>query len=69
MENLLELLEVQFQFATVRYKIPSERSEALLISKVASFVSEYDGPECLAIIYYGGYAYQGLETGKFKFAA
>lgn len=69
MDELRNLLNDQFRFETTYYEIPSERSEMDLMMKVSTFMTSYDSPECLAIIYYGGHGYMGRETMKFKIAA
>lgn len=69
MDKLRDLLREAFCFETEHFEIPSERSETDLILKVSTFISTYNSPECLAIIYFGGHAYEGRETKKFKLAA
>ena len=68
-DKLRELFETNFKFNTEYYEIPSDRYETGLHKKLADFCYEYDSPEDLAIIYYGGHAYTGQETKEFKFAA
>ena len=68
-DKLRELFERDFHFQTESYEIPSERWETALHEKLAVFCHEYDSPEDLAIIYYGGHAYTGQETKEFKLAA
>ena len=67
--KLRELFKTQFHFKTDHFKIPSERWETALHKRLADFCYEYDSPEDLAIIYYGGHAYEGTETKQFKLAA
>ena len=69
MDNLRDLFERKFKFETDYYEIPSDRWETALHSKLADFCHNYDSPEDLAIIYYGGHAYSGTETNEFKLAA
>ena len=68
-DNLRQLFASEFNFKTVYFEIPSERWETALHKAVADFCYDYDSPEDLAIVYYGGHAYEGRETQKFKFAA
>lgn len=67
--KLRDLLNDEFHFKTEYYEIPSERWETALHKRLADFCYEYDSPEDLAIIYYGGHAYEGEETKEFKLAA
>lgn len=69
MDKLRDFLGETFCYETEHFEIPSERSEIDLILKVSTFISSYNSPECLAIIYYGGHAYEGRETKKLKLAA
>ena len=69
MDKLRLLFERDFNFKTDHFEIPSERWETALHKKVADFCYEYDSPEDLAIVYYGGHAYEGRQTGHFKLAA
>ena len=69
MDNLRELFKSEFNFKAEIYEIPSDRWETALHKKLADFCHEYDSPDDLAIIYYGGHAYTGEETKEFKFAA
>ena len=69
MNRLRNLLEDDFHFETEYFEIPSERSEPDLMMKASTFVSSYNNPDCLAIIYYGGHGYVGAKTKKFKLAA
>ncbi len=68
-DKLRDLFQNTFNFKTEYYEIPSDRRETALHKKVADFCYEYDSPEDLAIIYYGGHAYEGQETKEFKLAA
>jgi len=67
--KLRDLFNDDFHFKTECYEIPSERWETALHKRLADFCHEYDSPEDLAIIYYGGHAYEGKETRQFKLAA
>ena len=69
MDDLRDFFKEAFYFETEHFEIPSKRSETDLIMEVSTFMSSYDSPECLAIIYYGGHGYEGRETKKFKLAA
>ncbi len=66
---LRELFEEKFHFETQTFQIPSKKCSTALMAKVAAFCMEYDSPDCLTIIYYGGHGYSGQETGSFKLAA
>ena len=68
-DKLRDLFATQFHFKTDYYEIPSERWETGLHKRLADFCYEYDSPDKLAIIYYGGHGYPGEETGEFKFSA
>lgn len=69
MDKLRQLFASDFNFKTEYFEIPSQRWETALHKKVADFCYEYDSPEDLAIVYYGGHAYEGKETGHFKLSA
>lgn len=58
----------EFHFETDYYEIPSQRWRTGLNKKLSDFIWEYDSPDCLVLIYYGGHAYTGEETGLFKLA-
>ncbi|CAF9917798.1 MAG: hypothetical protein ALECFALPRED_000370 [Alectoria fallacina] len=68
-DKLRQLFASDFNFKTVYFEIPSQRWETALHKAVADFCYEYDSPEDLAIVYYGGHAYTGTETNHFKLAA
>ncbi|KAL8791923.1 MAG: hypothetical protein Q9195_005499 [Heterodermia aff. obscurata] len=67
--KLRDLFKDKFHFKTEYFEIPSERWETALHKRLAEFCYEYDSEEDLAIIYYGGHAYEGRETKEFKLAA
>lgn len=69
MDKLGQLFESAFHFSTEYFEIPSDCWETALHCRVADFCHKYDSPEDLAIIYYGGHAYEGKETKEFKLAA
>lgn len=69
MDKLRQLFAKEFNFKTVYFEVPSQRWETALHKAVADFCYEYDSPEDLAIVYYGGHAYEGRETKHFKLAA
>ena len=68
-DALKDLFTQGLQYDTYYYQIPSSRWETGLFSKVSEFLHNYDSPQCLAVIYYGGHGYDGQETGNFKLAA
>ncbi|MCJ1278807.1 hypothetical protein MMC21_006625 [Puttea exsequens] len=68
-DRLRDIFAADFKFETDYYEIPSERWRTGLLKKVAAFMWDYDSPDCLAIIYYGGHGYEGKETREFKLAA
>ena len=67
--KLHDLFKNEFHFTTECFEIPSERWETALHRKLADFCWKYDSAEDLAIVYYGGHAYEGTETKQFKLAA
>lgn len=69
MDNLREIFAEGFLFETDHFEIPSERWQTALQRKVADFIHEYDSPDCMVIIYYGGHGYIGEETGQLKLSA
>lgn len=68
-DNLREIFAEGFLFETDHFEIPSERWQTALQRKVADFIHEYDSPDCMVIIYYGGHGYIGEETGQLKLSA
>ncbi|SLM41422.1 hypothetical protein LPUS_12415 [Lasallia pustulata] len=68
-DKLRQSFEEDFKFKTECFEIPSSRWETALHKQLADFCYRYDSPEDLAIIYYGGHAYEGEETKEFKLAA
>ncbi|KAK0513636.1 hypothetical protein JMJ35_004000 [Cladonia borealis] len=68
-DALNDLFTNEFKYSTDYYQIPSEKWQTGLMRKVSDFMWQYDSPDCLAIIYYGGHGYEGRETKKFKLAA
>ena len=69
MDQLRELFKDEFHFKTEYFEIPSERWETALHKRLSEFIYEYDSPEDLAIIYYGGHAYEDEQEKAFKLAA
>ena len=51
------------------FEIPSEKWQTAHQLKVADFVHQYDSPDCMVIIYYGGHGYIGKETRELKLSA
>ena len=68
--NRLEgIFQDRFKFETRNFQIPSLKSDTGLLRAVSDFIDEYNSPDNLIIVYYGGHGYTGLETHKFKLAA
>ena len=68
-DALNDLFTNEFKYSTDYYQIPSEKWQTGLMRKISDFMWQYDSPDCLAIIYYGGHGYEGRETKQFKLAA
>ena len=68
-DSLNKVFADKFNFETDYFQIPSERWQTGLMRKVHDFMWNYDSPDSLAIMYYGGHGYLGKETNEFKFAA
>ena len=55
--EILELQDVSrwnYLFQVDEWHIPSDRSQRLLRQRVSQFLNDYEHPETLLIIYYGG---------------
>ena len=63
-DALRALLTNKFNFETYEFKIPSKEWQTYFVKAVADFLYDYDSPNNLAIIYYGGHGYLKLETGE-----
>ncbi|MCJ1249478.1 hypothetical protein MMC30_006702 [Trapelia coarctata] len=66
-DRLQEILGKKFNYETHEYQIPALKSETGLLAAVSNFIDEYNSPDNLMIIYYGGHGY--METDNFKLAA
>jgi len=54
--RLEKVLKDSFRYTVETFDIPSERSETALARKIADFAYQYDNPNKMAMIYYGGHA-------------
>ena len=63
------IFKSQFNFETQHFEIPANKSDTALLAAVTNFVNEYNSPDNLIIMYYGGHGYKGTETDQFKLAA
>ena len=68
-DALRKLFTEGFRYETEHFEIPKQRWQTALQKKIADFNYEYDSPDCLAIIYYGGHGYVGKETRSLKLSA
>ncbi|KAL8862366.1 MAG: hypothetical protein Q9178_001375 [Gyalolechia marmorata] len=68
-DALRNLFDEEFNYETDYFLIPKDRWQTALQKRIADMVYEYDSPDCLAIIYYGGHGYVGKETKSLKLAA
>ncbi|KAL8651409.1 MAG: hypothetical protein Q9210_003277, partial [Variospora velana] len=59
----------EFKFETDYFQIPKDRWQTALHRRIADLLYEYDSPDCLTIIYYGGHGYVGEETRSLKLSA
>lgn len=53
-QRLEAIFQEKYHYEVQHYHIPSEKPVTGLNRKVAEFAYEYDGPNNLAIVYYGG---------------
>ena len=67
MDALKDLLTNGFNFETHEFKIPSREWQISFAKAVADFTYNYDFPNNLAMIYYGGHGYMKQENGLVKF--
>lgn len=63
MDALIALLTNEFNFETSEFKIPSKEWQTSFAKTVADFTYNYDSPNSLAIIYYGGHGYINQGNG------
>ncbi|KAL8938810.1 MAG: hypothetical protein Q9216_003691 [Gyalolechia sp. 2 TL-2023] len=68
-DALRALLADGFRYETHCFEIPTNRWQTALQKRIADFLYEYDSPDCLAIIYYGGHGHEGKETKSLKLYA
>ncbi|KAL8707664.1 MAG: hypothetical protein Q9220_007326 [cf. Caloplaca sp. 1 TL-2023] len=68
-DALRDLFANEFKYETKYFQIPKERWQTALQREVANLFYEYDSPDCLTIIYYGGHGYIGQETRSLKLSA
>ena len=69
MDRLERIFRDLFHFEIQNFRIPSFKSDTALLDAVSRFAHEYNSPDNLMIIYYGGHGYKGTETEQFKLAA
>ena len=69
MDRLQAIFKTQFNFETQHFQIPPNKSDTALLAAVTNFANEYNSPDNLMIVYYGGHGYRGSETQQFKLAA
>ncbi|KAL8790443.1 MAG: hypothetical protein Q9213_000595 [Squamulea squamosa] len=65
-DTLRKLFADEFHYETDYFLIPKDRWQTALQKRIADLFYEYDSPDCLTIIYYGGHGYVGEETHKFE---
>ena len=63
MDALRALLTNEFNFETHEFKIPSKEWQTGFAKAVADFTYNYDSPNNLAVIYYGGHGYIKQQNG------
>lgn len=68
-DALRELFAKEFKYETDYFQIPKARWQTALQKRIADMFYEYDSPDCLTIIYYGGHGYVGEETRSLKLSA
>ncbi|MCJ1438958.1 hypothetical protein MMC27_008348 [Xylographa pallens] len=68
-DRLQAIFKTQFNFETQHFQIPPNKSDTALLAAVTNFANEYNSPDNLMIVYYGGHGYKGSETQQFKLAA
>ncbi|GME26788.1 hypothetical protein AOQ84DRAFT_195078 [Neofusicoccum parvum] len=57
-EELEDVLKNQYHFKTKVFGIPKEHSGTALVQQIAVWAHEFNGPDKLSIIYYGGHAHK-----------
>lgn len=68
-DALRNLFVEEFKYETDYFLIPKDRWQTALQKRIADLFYEYDSPDCLTIVYYGGHGYVGEETQSLKLAA
>ncbi|KAL8964667.1 MAG: hypothetical protein Q9183_004293, partial [Haloplaca sp. 2 TL-2023] len=68
-DQLRDFFANQFNYETSSFEIPKERWQTALQKRIADLYYEYDSPDCLVILYYGGHGYIGEETRSLKLSA
>ncbi|KAL9591887.1 MAG: hypothetical protein Q9179_007273 [Wetmoreana sp. 5 TL-2023] len=68
-DALRNLFENRFHYETKSYEIPKTRWQTGLQKEIADLYYDYDSPDNLVILYYGGHGYVGGETESLKLAA
>lgn len=68
-DALRKLFDEDFNYETDYFLIPKARWQTALQKRIADLFYEYDSPDCLTIIYYGGHGYVGEESKSLKLAA
>ena len=68
-DRLEKIFGHKFNFETRSFQIPSTKSDTGVLRAVTEFIDEYNSPDNLMIVYYGGHGYKGTETEQFKLAA
>lgn len=68
-DALRDFFTDEFKYETDYFQIPKARWQTALQKRIADLFYEYDSPDCLTIIYYGGHGYVGEETRSLKLSA
>lgn len=68
-DALRDFFTNEFKYETDYFEIPKDRWQTALHKRIADLFYEYDSPDCLTIIYYGGHGYIGKETRSLKLSA
>ncbi|MCJ1397565.1 hypothetical protein MMC11_000759 [Xylographa trunciseda] len=68
-DRLHAIFKSQFNFETQHFQIPPNKSDTALLAAVTKFADDYNSPDNLMVVYYGGHGYRGTETDQFKLAA
>jgi len=64
LKELEDMFRCLYRYNTERWSIPAQKPDRSLKKKITEFIDEYEGPDTLLIVYYGGHAQPNVMPGE-----